>query len=78
MIRDVDWDPDPDRACARDWRPVEAPERRREPKREDESVKWSSAVATDAPAADPEPDLDVDPHRERPGGVVSDGGGRHG
>lgn len=70
--RDPDPDPDPDRACAREWQPAEAPERRPEPKREDEPVQWASEVAIDASDPDPDPEpkpqreLDADPDRERP------------
>ena len=51
--RDPDPDLDPDRACARGWQPVDAPERRPGPKREDEPVRRSSEAVTDTPAADP-------------------------
>ena len=35
---------DPDRACARDWRPVEPPSCPREPKREQDIVRVSTAT----------------------------------
>lgn len=37
-------DRDPDRVCARDWRPVEPPSRPREPKREQDIVRVSTAT----------------------------------
>jgi len=72
VIRDADRDPEPDpeRACARDWQPVEAPERRREPKREDEPVQ-RSPTPTDASGPDPDPEPepqsgpDADTNREQ-------------
>jgi len=45
-------DRDPDRACARDWRPVEPPSRPREPKREQDIVR----VSTPTPAGSVERD----------------------
>ena len=54
--RDLDPDLDPDRACAGEWQPVDAPECRLEPKREDEPVRCSSPAATDTPVADPSRD----------------------
>lgn len=86
MTRDTDRDstPDPEHACARDWQPVEAPERRPEPKREDESVLWSPS-STDAPEPDPDPalrthDAQESDQADRPdrGDVEPDVGGRHG
>jgi hypothetical protein len=57
VTRDTDRCPDldPDRACARDWHPVEAPERRPEPKYKDEPVQWSSPAADDASGPGPDP-----------------------
>lgn len=67
MTRDADRcpEPDPDRACARDWQPVEAPERRREPKREDEPVQRSSVTADDASGPDPDPTARAHDTQER-------------
>jgi hypothetical protein len=72
VTRDADREPDLDRACARYWQPVEAPDRRREPKYRDEPVQRSSEAPTDTSGLDPDldsepkPELDVDPNRERP------------
>ena len=87
MIRDADRDPEPDpyRACARGWQPVEAPERRPEPKREDEPVERSSPVADDASGPDPDPAVrahdrqECDRSERRDSREVEpDVGGRHG
>jgi hypothetical protein len=59
---------DPDHACVRDWHSAEAPEHRREPKCEDEPIRWSASTDVSSPDLDPEPD----PHGE------PDVGGRHG
>lgn len=94
MIRDGDrWrarGEGPEQACARDWRPVEAPAHGREPKCEGELVQWSVALAPGVssrafdPKADPDlepdpsPDLDPDSESESGSRGESDGGGRHG
>ena len=51
----------PDRACVRDWHSVEAPEHRREPKCEDEPVRWSSAPDASSPGFGAEPDVNSEP-----------------
>lgn len=72
--RNSDLEGDPDRACARDWQPVEAPERRPEPKREDEPVQRSSPASDDASGLDPDPaarahDTQEGDHAARPDGA---------
>ena len=74
MTRDADRCPDldPDRACARGWQPVEAPERRREPKYKEGPVQRSLEALTDTSGPDPDPDRqpgrepDAGPNREWP------------
>lgn len=58
----------PDHACVRDWHPAEAPDHRREPKHEDEPIRWSASTDASSPDPDPEPEPDGGP----------DVGGRHG
>lgn len=72
MTRDVDWccflDEVLEQACARDWQPIEASERRRESKCEDEPVQLSSSIDMSTPELRLGPDPDVEP----------DVGGQHG
>jgi hypothetical protein len=50
-----DVDRDPDRACARDWRPVESPACPREPKREQDVVRVSTATPAGSAERDAQP-----------------------
>ncbi|WP_128226209.1 hypothetical protein [Halobacteriaceae bacterium SHR40] len=83
--RDPNLEVDPDRACARDWQPVDAPERRPEPKCEDEPVQRSPDAADDASGPGPDPAARVhDTHecdhaaRRAGGDGEPDVGARHG